>query len=686
MGNELSRRQVLKIGLAGAAWPLARSVGAFALPEAKSLTFAYFSDTHIGLKSNVDETRTMLAELSRAIQPAFAINGGDVTDYGWEGEYANYKSLTQSLGYPMLNVPGNHDVRWSPLGMQVFRKHLGEPYQAIEREGALVAALDSTVPLSHWGHYERVQLEWLETLLKKAGRTKPVVLATHHWVGRGAMMVDNEVELLKLIEPYNVKLILTGHGHSDLLWEWNGILCTQNRGLYQGSYQAVRLDFDRGELTLSRRSAKETTLQQIARIPLRPRERVRPNWALSTAVLQVGQAARGSFPGAAEARWNGEDYGPLAETLAKSSGLLPGFHTLSVRTGEAGPLRTYGTEVRSSDSRLALRWRARLTGGVMSKVRLAGDLVVASCMDGSVHALRKSDGKRAWRAKTRDYCHSSPCIHGGRVVVGSADASVYCFDLKSGKELWRAQTGGPVYASPAVSGSVVGIASGDGKVYGLDLATGQELWSYRMPASNTNFSQSVAATDGKRFYVGAWDNQLYALEASSGALVWKQPCCPRTFAYSPAIGSPCVADGRVYVSANGNGLFSFDAATGEKAWEISSPGDKYGHSGPVVVGDRVVVGCLGDKGEVRCVSVADGKEIWCASTGKVIYDSSPAIADGLVAIGSVDSLLSLISLADGEVVAQFRLPQGHFLSTPAMEPGAVYAGTYSNELLAFAVR
>jgi outer membrane protein assembly factor BamB len=242
-----------------------------------------------------------------------------------------------------------------------------------------------------------------------------------------------------------------------------------------------------------------------------------------------------------------------------------------------------------------------------------------------------------------------------------------------------------VYASAAVARGVVAIASGDGHVYGLALDTGAERWRFRLADTPSAFAQSPAATDGERFFVGAWDRNVYALDAATGAPAWTRPGTDRSFAYSPAIGGPAVALGAVYVPANGNVLHAFDAATGATRWTYTSPGDKVGYSSPAVVGDRLYVGCLGDKGEVRCLSAVDGRELWVAATGSTIYDSSPAVADGWVSIGSVDGVLWVLDAEDGRVAARHPLPRGHFLSSPAAADGAVYAATFADRAFALAL-
>lgn len=685
--SPLTRRELLQAGAAAGLAPIAMKLEALA-PKAGSFRFAYFSDTHVALARNINENLAMLKEIA-ALRPAFAINGGDVTDYGWAGEYDNYQRILTTLPCKVHHTAGNHDVRWSPQGVKILRERLGAAYEAFEHEGCLFVVLDSTVPLSHWGHYETEQLRWLERTLRRAGREKPVFITTHHWVGRDAVMVDNEETLRQILEPYNVKLILNGHGHSDLLWQWDGISGTMNRGLYQGSWQIVEVDREKGEVRLTRyRTDKplETPTQPrlVTSIPLAPQRGKAPVWALPL-VAAWSTTSFGSIPvpdDTASVRWNDTPWTPSTSESRATANRMAGDNLLAIRN-ESGRHTAALLRFEDPSSPLKERWRTKLPGGVMSHLRLVDGVLYVSTMDGSVGALDPLRGRIRWTAKTGGYCHSSPTIHEDLVLVGSADASFYAFDRKNGKRRWSVKTDGPVYATAAVAQGVACVGSGDGHFYGIDVKNGAVRWKTAMPRSNTAFSQSVVATDGERFYIGAWDSHLYALDVLGGAILWRKPCMERTFAFSPAIGSPAVANGRVFVPANGNGLFCFDGKTGEQLWMVSAQGDKYGHSGPTVWEDKLVVGGLGDLGQVRCVRQSDGSEVWVAKTGSVIYDSSPAIGDGFAAIGSVGSLLSLISLEDGKVMAQRRLPWGHFLSSPVADGKTVYAGSYSDFVLRF---
>ena len=674
--ERISRREVL---ISGAAFG-----GVALLPEwlraPENLTFAYYSDTHVSINRNVKECTALIREMRRTINPAFAINGGDVTDYGWKKEYDEYKAVLAAASWKTHHVPGNHDVRWSPLGVKLFNDRLGKEFETFEAGGVTFFLLDTTVPLSHWGSITKQQIDWLRAGLKNVGREKPVILAMHHWPGRpGELMVDNEMELLKVIEAYNIKLILTGHGHSDLLWDWSGFTCTMNKGLYQGSYQRCTVDWTAREVRLDRRTTEKPVLTELTKVSLAQPKARRENWALGGLKANIGQPVVLHAAGLAEYAWKRGEWEQFSGSVP-TSGQVPGTNQLYLKDSQ-GKISTTLIDLEIPSAPVSKVWEVDVAGGVMSHLLAIDGMVLVSDMGGGITAFDQVSGKQIWRAKTERYCHSSPTSANGKVYIGSADGSLYCLNLKTGKFIWRRPTGGPVYASAAVAQGVVAVASGDGKIYGFDAETGAPKWTWELPVSETGFCQSQAATDGSRFFFGAWDNTLYAL-SFEGIHLWSGKCCAdRTFHYSPAIGGPVVSSGRVVVPANGNKLYCFDTVTGSEKWVYSSPGDKIGYSAPVVSGGKVFVGSLGDKGEFRCVDLMTGQENWVAASGEVIYDSAPVLTPKYAAITSVSGLMTFADRTTGQIAAKRRLPPGLCLSSAASSGSRVFAVTYNRRLV-----
>lgn len=612
----LTRRQLIKLGLLSALVP--RGLLAGRTPW----SFAVFSDTHYGVAGTYEKNEVLLREIA-ALNPAFAFDVGDLTERAWPEEFDQATRAFSALPYKVHVAPGNHDVRWAPGGPLMFNQRIGPTRQLIQHGGCAFLVLDSTVPLSHFGHIGGPQERWIEEQLRTIDKSTPLFVFFHHPMGR-ASGIDDEFRLARVLAPYNTKVVFTAHGHADLLWQWNGATATMNKGLYQGSYQLVTVDADAGVIRIQRRTAQKPSLTPLTEIPIAPPSRP---------ALVVD---------------------PQADVA-----------------GPSGVLRK--------------AWEQPLGGGVMSELLHHASRLYVSAMDGVLYAFAARDGRALWRAQTDGYLHSSPAIAGSNVMVGSADGSVYAFSRDHGRLRWRVPTKGPVYGSAGVAGNIAAIASGDGVIYGIDHRSGSIRWRYALDPGPSAFAQSPAVTDGKRFYIGAWDQNVYALDAGTGKEVWRYRATERGFYFSAAITRPAVSAGRLFVPSNDNTLHCIDTRTGTRLWKQQAPADKFGYSSPVIRAGRIYIGSLGDMGQVHCLDAATGRILWTTATGSTIYESSPALARDTLAIGSVNGLLSLLRLSDGVAVGNYRFPPGLFLSTAAATPNRVYAATFAEKVVAFEI-
>jgi outer membrane protein assembly factor BamB len=93
--------------------------------------------------------------------------------------------------------------------------------------------------------------------------------------------------------------------------------------------------------------------------------------------------------------------------------------------------------------------------------------------------------------------------------------------------------------------------------------TGKEVWSF-MGLDGAVVSLPVFY-EGKIFF-GAWDRHLYALDASTGALLWKWNNGSTIRNYSPASCIPVVHDDVVYIVAPDRYITAIDAHTGTTLW------------------------------------------------------------------------------------------------------------------------
>ena len=94
------------------------------------------------------------------------------------------------------------------------------------------------------------------------------------------------------------------------------------------------------------------------------------------------------------------------------------------------------------------------------------------------------------------------------------------------------------------------MGSNDNRVYALDASTGDLIWSYE----TGNEVLSSPEVSGGVVYVGSEDNRVYALDASTGELIWSYETGDRV------LSSPEVSGGVVYVGSDDARLYALDAS------------------------------------------------------------------------------------------------------------------------------
>jgi outer membrane protein assembly factor BamB len=225
--------------------------------------------------------------------------------------------------------------------------------------------------------------------------------------------------------------------------------------------------------------------------------------------------------------------------------------------------------------------------------------------------------------------------------------------------LWTYTTGSAVESSPAVVGGLVYVGSFDDYVYCLNASTGALAWSYDVGS----YVWSSPAVVGGLVYVGSLDDNVYCLNATTGARVWSYT----TGGY--VWSSPAVVGGLAYVGSEDDNVYCLNAATGAFVWSYKTGGIVY--SSPAVVGGLVYVGSFDDY--VYCLNAATGAFVWSYTIGGSV-ESSPAVVGGFVFVGSGDDYVYCLNATIGAFVWSYKTG-GYVSSSSAVVGGLVYVGS-----------
>jgi outer membrane protein assembly factor BamB len=102
-------------------------------------------------------------------------------------------------------------------------------------------------------------------------------------------------------------------------------------------------------------------------------------------------------------------------------------------------------------------------------------------------------------------------------------------------------------------------------------------------------------------------------------------------------------------------------------------------SSPAVVDGRVFIGS--NDGHMYCLDALTGVKLWNYTTGDWVV-SSPAVADGLLFVGSFDHTFYCLNTSDGRHVWNYTTG-GMISASPAIANGIVYVGSLDGAVYAF---
>ena len=468
--------------------------------------FAFISDTHIGSPngSAEEDLRRTVRAINERNDVQFVVITGDITELGTNKQLALAKAILDSLNVKYYIIPGNHDTGWSETGGLGFTRTFGDDKFHFVHNGIhfIGCASGPYVRMSD-GHVPRHNMNWLAKEIKKVGKDEPIVFLNHYPLDNG---LDNWYEVINLLKTKNTVLALCGHGHNNRPVKAEDIPAVMGRS-------NLRAKADEGGYNLV-----DVTKDSFLFTEQKPLTKIEKKWK-AVAFARQDYKTNTSYP-------------------------RPDF-SINEKYSNVKPTWTF-----SSDA------------NVISTPAVANGLVVFGNQNGEVQALQLSTGKKAWSYKTAGPIFSSPAISNDRIVFGSADGMVYCLTTK-GKLAWKAQTTAAVLGSPFIEMGTVYIGGSDSCFQAIDLATGKSKWRF---CGLTGAVTSQPVVYNNMLFFGAWDTHLYALDKTNGQLLWKWNNGSPVINYSPAACIPVIKDDVVYVVAPDRCLSAIDAQSGATLW------------------------------------------------------------------------------------------------------------------------
>lgn len=170
-------------------------------------------------------------------------------------------------------------------------------------------------------------------------------------------------------------------------------------------------------------------------------------------------------------------------------------------------------------------------------------------------------------------------------------------------------------------------------------------------------------------YIGCYDNNLYALNASDGKFQWKYP------ADGGIVSRPLVYENNIFFCSEDQRLHVIGARTGKLLWTYYTDGKIY--SSPRISDGHIFFGS--DDQDLHAVNVNSGRAVWKFSTDGPIH-STPLVANEMIYFGTETGSFYGLDFR-GALKWRFQAKRG-MTSSPVQKGQAVYTASLDGTLYA----
>ena len=362
----------------------------------------------------------------------------------------------------------------------------------------------------------------------------------------------------------------------------------------------------------------------------------------------------------------------------------------------------------SEDENIA--WKVKLPGWGTSTPAIWGDKIFVSCADEeskkNTLVCLDREGNQLWQAELGDMVTSrnrkasganpSPVTDGEHVYAYFKSGDLACVN-SDGDVIWevnlqdeygRDNLNWDLGTSPVLTKDFVVVAvmhAGPSYVVAREKETGKVAWKQDRDlgapreARDSYSTPVVVPRDGQEFLVVLGADHVTVHSAVDGKEVWRVgDLNPGQRPNFRSIASPTVAGDTILAPyARGDTLTSIrwpdrPNADARVNWTIRDSADV---PCPVVFQGKAYI--CGDRGDVYCVDLERGEQVWTERLprNRYAYSSSPVIADGKLFATREDGTTFVLALGESPELISTNVLRENTYATPAFVDGKVYMRT-----------
>ena len=348
-------------------------------------------------------------------------------------------------------------------------------------------------------------------------------------------------------------------------------------------------------------------------------------------------------------------------------------------------------------------WTAGIAGS-SKRQRLAAAPVIGGgqlfVMDtnGLVHAFDARTGRAHWAVGFRVKGPSGAAVFGGgasfdsgRVYITTGVGEVAALDAQTGKQLWKVKPAGPLRGSPTVAFNAVYAMTQDNQLIALNADDGAVLWQESASTGLSGVFGVAAPSVGQGTVVAGFSTgELVAYRYENGRTLWSDALARTSLSTSVGVltdidADPIIDRGRVFALGQGGRMAAYELVTGQRVWELNLAGI----STPAIAGEWIFT--LTDDSKLLCIARATGKARWSTQLPRFhsekkkkgqIYWTGPVLANNRLWIANSEGDVKSVSVEDGAVRNFARLGKPITLA-PVVADSTLYVLDDGGKVTAF---
>jgi len=654
--------------------------------------FAWITDSHVGAGFTESGLRNVISNLNkRADELDFVVHTGDIVEKGFNSEFDQYLSIISPCGLKFYHIPGNHDTKWSPTGLEGYKERFGDTKFSFVHCGFRFIGMNDCITLrGGGGFFCPADFAWLDSVLSATDSLNTPVLFFVH-IPPEENAVFNSWRVIDKLKNWRTALILVGHGHSNKIYNFDGVQGVMSYDTYHEGNSGY------AEVTVSQKGISITDYYTSGKVETWAHFPVpeKPLPAIAFMNLVDGQFVRSKYTiqihtkeemASGEFSITNSDY--ESEALSGSGKgwsfeidpafMESGYHVLTVVFTQSN-----GRKVSRSISFYTDRaddvdivWTFDAGSEIITTPAVGENRVYFGTVSGKVFALDLATGELDWNYNySKSGIFSSPTVVDSILLVGTAEGELIAFHSVTGEILWQYEAEGSILTPIVAEDGIAYFAAGS-KFMALRLASKEKLWEYKFSL----FAESKPVVTENLILFTAWNKKLHAIDKVSGESVWSW-ARTNSFYYAPAACWPVVSGQRVFVTDPERYLSAISLLDGSTIWSSNSP-EVWESVGISEDRKRVFVRSLDGKLYAFSAASDQQKLVWKKDVGYG-WDSTPSMPvdkDGTVYTGSKKGFVVSLSSRWGDLNWKIFLGDGYVTTVTPLDSQKVVAANLDGKV------